>query len=111
VARIVEKVDRIPIESIGENLEEVLEGLSGTLGEVEELAGAANEDLVPSLSASLAKLEETLGSADAMISPESEMARDLERLLAELAEAARSIRLLAERLEEHPEELLRGKSE
>jgi paraquat-inducible protein B len=111
VARIVEKVDRIPIESIGQNLEEVLEALSGTLGEVEELAGAANEDLVPSLSASLSRLEETLGSADAMISPESAMARDLEKLLAELAEAARSIRLLAERLEEHPEELLRGKSE
>jgi hypothetical protein len=46
-----------------------------------------------------------------MISPESTMAQDLEQLLVDLAGAARSIRLLAERLEEHPEELLRGKSE
>ena len=111
VSRIVEKIDRIPIESIGRNLEEVLKGLSGALDEVKELAGAVNEDLVPSLSASLAKLEETLSSASAMISPESAMAQDLEQLLVDLAGAARSIRLLAERLEEHPEELLRGKSE
>lgn len=111
VTRIVEKVDRIPIESIGRNLDEVLEGLSETLNEVKDLARAANADLVPSLSAALAKLEETISSANAMISPESAMAKDLELLLGDLAEAARSIRLLAERLEEHPEELLRGKRE
>ena len=110
ITRIVEKVDRIPIESIGQNLEEVLIGLSGTLGEFEALAGSANENLVPRLSAVLAKLEDTLGSADSMISPESPMAQDLERLLRDLAKAAESIRSLAERLEEHPEELLRGKS-
>ena len=55
ITRIVEKVDRIPIESIGQNLEEVLIGLSGTLGEFEALAGSANENLVPRLSAALAK--------------------------------------------------------
>ncbi len=111
VARIVEKIDRIPIESIGRNLEDVLQGFSETLEEVKQLAGAANEDLLPSLSASLDKLGETLSSAETMIAPESEMAQDLERLVGDLSEAARSIRSLAERLEEHPEELLRGKSE
>jgi len=111
VASIVEKVDRIPIEAIGRNLEEVLVGLSETLEEVKGLAGAANEDLVPGLSASLVKLEETLDSADTMISPDSAMAQNLDQLMADLVEAVRAIRLLAERLEEHPEELLRGKSE
>jgi paraquat-inducible protein B len=111
VAHIVEKIDRVPIESIGRNLEELLIGFSETLEEVKKLAGVANKDLIPSLSTSLDKLEETLNSAEAMIAPESAMAQDLERLVADLSEAARSIRALAERLEEHPEELLRGKSE
>ncbi|HEB88986.1 MAG TPA: MCE family protein, partial [Deltaproteobacteria bacterium] len=56
VARIVAKVDGLPIESIGRNLEEVLRSLSVTLGEMEALTGAANRDLVPGLSASLGKL-------------------------------------------------------
>ena len=111
VAHIVEKIDRVPIESIGRNLDEVLVGFSEMLEEVKQLAGVANRDLLPSLSSSLDKLEDTLGSAEAMIAPESAIAQDIERLVADLSEAARSIRLLAERLEEHPEELLRGKSE
>jgi paraquat-inducible protein B len=111
VARIVEKIDRIPIESIGRNLDEVLVGFSETLEEVKRLAGVANEDLLPSLSMSLDRLGETLSSAETMIAPESAMAQDLERLVNDLSEAARSIRSLAERLDEHPEELLRGKGE
>ncbi len=109
VARIVDKIDRIPIESIGRNVEKALAGLSGVLTEFDDLAGVAAKDLMPSLTSSLTKLEKTLGSADQLISPESAMAQDLERLVVDLSEAARSIRLLAERLEEHPEELLRGK--
>ena len=111
VSRIVEKIDRVPIEEIGSNLEEALAAFSDALEEVKSLAGVANEDLVPSFISSLAQLEETLSTADAIIAPESAVVQDLERLVADLAQAARSIRLLAERLEEHPEELLRGKNE
>ena len=111
VARIVDKFDRVPIESIGANLDEVLENLASTLATMQDLAGTANSDLLPSLSASLGKLESTLSSADSMISPDSAIAGELETLMGDLATAARSLRTLAERLEEHPEELLRGKRE
>ena len=46
-----------------------------------------------------------------MLAPDSPLAFELERLVTDLAAAARSLRGLAERLEEHPEELIRGKSE
>ena len=111
VTRIVDRVDRIPIESIGQNLDEVLVNLSATLSSVQDLTGSANADLVPSLVASLGKLEDTLASADSMIAPDSAIAADLEKLMGDLSTAARSLRILAERLEEHPEELLRGKSQ
>lgn len=111
VARIVDRVDQIPIESIGKNLDEVLMTLRGTLAEVETLAGSANSDLMPSLAGSLEKLEATLDSADGMMAPDAAIPREIERLVIDLSEAARAIRLLAERLEEHPEELLRGKTE
>ncbi|HPG25402.1 MAG TPA: MlaD family protein, partial [Myxococcota bacterium] len=109
IASIVDKVDRLPLESIGRELERVLTSLSSTLGEMERLAGTANDDLVPGLVSSLAKLEEAIGSADALISPDSNTARDVEQLVRDLSKAAQSLRLLTERLEQHPEELLRGK--
>ncbi len=111
IGRIVSRFDQVPIESIGQNLDQVLVGLRETLVEIKSLAGAAKADLMPSLMASLGKLEETLESADTMIAPNSAMAQELEQLVLDLAGAAHSIRLLAERLEQHPEELLRGKEE
>ena len=111
VTRIIDKVDRVPIEAIGKNLDEVLLTLANTLSEMQRLAGSANADLLPSMTASLSALEQTLGSAESMIAPDSAMTQEIERMVSDLSEAARSFRGLAERLEEHPEELLRGKSE
>ncbi len=109
VARIVEKVDRLPIESIGENLDASLARLSDVLVEVQQLAGTTNREVLPGIASSLDKLESTLESADGLIAPDSALAQELERLVSDLAEAARSLRLLSERLETHPEELLRGR--
>ncbi len=109
VARIVEKVDRVPIESIGRNLDESLARLSQVLDELQQLAGTANRDVLPGITSSLDKLETTLDSADRLIAPDSALTQELEQLIQDLAEAASSIRLLSERLESHPEELLRGR--
>lgn len=109
VARIVEKIDRIPIESIGENLDKSLVKLTAVLEEIHVLAGRTNSDVLPGITASLDQLERTLESADGLIAPDSALAQELERLVGDLSEAARSIRLLSERLESHPEELLRGR--
>ena len=111
VTRIVDRIDKLPIESIGENLDRVFASLAETLVSVEALTASANTDLLPTMTASLEKLESTLASADALIAPDSAMAQELETLVVDLAGAAESLRLLAERLEEHPEELLRGKTE
>ena len=109
VARIVEKVDRVPIESIGQNLDQSLGRLSQVLEEVRQLAGTANSDVLPGITSSLEKLENTLESADGLIAPDSALTQELEQLIGDLSEAARSMRLLSERLESHPEELLRGR--
>ena len=109
VARIVEKVDRVPIESIGQNLDQSLGRLSQVLEEVRQLAGTANSDVLPGITSSLEKLENTLDSAHGLIAPDSALTQELEQLIGDLSEAARSMRQLSERLESHPEELLRGR--
>lgn len=111
VTRIVDRIDKLPIESIGENLDHVFANLAETLVSVEALTASANTDLLPTMTSSLEKLESTLASADALIAPDSAMTQELETLVVDLAGAAESLRLLAERLEEYPEELLRGKAE
>lgn len=109
VARIVEKVDRVPIESIGQNLDESLVRLKQVLAEFETLAGKTHSDVLPGITSSLEKLESTLESADGLIAPDSALAQEIEKLVRDLSDAARSVRHLSERLESHPEELLRGR--
>jgi paraquat-inducible protein B len=102
LASFVQRLDRLPMEQIGSNL-------NSLLAELRTLSHSMNADLVPSLTATLDNAERALASADSLIAPDAEATRELKRLMLELAEAAQAVRLLAEQLEQHPESLIRGK--
>lgn len=99
---IVDKLDRIPFESIGRNLDSAIAHLDQTLRQ-------ANESTLPQFNATLAGAQSTLGSAQQAIAADAPLQRDLARTLAEVERAARSLRVLADYLGVHPETLLRGK--
>jgi paraquat-inducible protein B len=102
LTNFVQRLDGLPLEQIGANL-------NGMLAELRTLSHSMNVELAPSLAATLSSAERALASVDSLIAPDAEANRELRRLLLELAEAAQAIRLLAEQLEQNPESLLRGK--
>lgn len=59
--------------------------------------------------AALQQVRQSAASVDSLIGVNSPLMTDLDRALEELAAAARSIRIMAEYLERHPEALWRGK--
>ena len=101
VGKFVEQLNGLPLDEIGADLRE-------TVAHVNELL-ASLEGVTPSLIATLEKAEAMLASANELIAPDSSTAIELQRALHELAEAARSLRILADQLEQNPESLLRGK--
>jgi len=103
VANVMSEMEEVPIAEIGKRVDRLV-------GELETLTAQINRDVAPSITATLEGLEKTLDSADAMIGPDSVMTVEIERLLLDLNDTARSMRLLTERLEQHPEEFLRGKN-
>jgi paraquat-inducible protein B len=104
VGSIVDRLNRIPFENIGANLDQSLARLSATLENTEDLTRKLDEDVLPGIAAS------AQGASD-LLNPTSTFSTELQRLLLELGEAARSLRLLADYLERHPESLVRGKEE
>jgi len=110
VADILDRVGQVPIEKIGQDLASALTKLDETLVELRGMSELANREIAPKLLATLANAERTLASTESLVEPDSATGRELRRLIGELAEAARSVRLLADHLEQHPEDLLRGKS-
>jgi len=88
IVNIVKKLDKLPLDDIGEEAKKALVDLRGTL----------------------ASATRTLDSADKTVAPNSVLSNNLNDTLGEVSRAARAIRVLANYLEQHPESLLRGKS-
>jgi paraquat-inducible protein B len=84
---------------------EFLEALKVTATELQALVQTVDQQLGPLMT----QVQGTLASAETMVGSNSQTRYDLDSMLKELAGAARSIRVLADYLERHPEALLRGK--
>ena len=135
-SEILQKVDAIPFTQIGNNANALLTTLSATIGgpDVKQALSAATGALVDvqglvkrtdagltplmrrlpeisnNLDQTLNRASQLVGSVDNGYGSNSQFSRDLERLMSQFNDAARSIRLLANFLDAHPEALIRGRA-
>ena len=123
--RFVRRLDQMPLEVIGRNLEASLAGierlvngpdlraavasLRRIMAELETTAQTFNADTVPELNAALSEMQTVLKDLDQWVSPDAPLQGDLRETLEELSKAARAVSELADMLERHPEALLQGK--
>jgi len=104
--RIIDKLEQA-------NLEGTLANLNALMVSSNELMATLGQNapgLAAELQATLENARTTLDSLGEMASPEGEIGIELYNALSEFTAAARSIRVMAEYLERHPEALLKGKS-
>jgi paraquat-inducible protein B len=102
LAGIVDKLDKVPFDSIGKNLDQTLAGLNATLKQV-------NGQTLPAFKDTLQGVQKTLGTANQALSGDSPLQRNLGVTLEQLQRMARSLRVLSDYLGGHPEALLRGR--
>ncbi len=122
---ILDKLDALPIQQLGQDAAGALAGANALIGS-KELRGAIveaeaalaalrqtaerlNTQIAPELSTALRDTSATLKSANAIVSENAPMYIEMQRMFQELTAAARSVRLLTDYLERHPEALLKGK--
>ncbi len=98
---LAEKLSKVPIDEIGEDLRASLAALRVTLAKAEGVG--------PALTDTLQQAERTLSSTDALIGPDSTVNSELRRALLELSEAARALGLAAEQIQTQPQSLIFGK--
>ena len=135
-SEILQKVGAIPFAQIGNNASTLLATLNATVGgpEVKQALNAATGALVDvqglvkrtdagltplmrrlpeisdNLDRTLNRASQLVGSVDTGYGGNSQFSRDLDRLMSQFNDAARSIRLLADFLDRHPEALIRGRT-
>jgi paraquat-inducible protein B len=116
---ILDKVDKLPIDAIGAGVKKDLDSLDATLVDAKKLINNVDTELVPSLKTDLESLQRTLasveraiGNADStLLAPNAPAQQELRDALTEFTRAARSLRILLDYLERHPESPIRGKVE
>jgi paraquat-inducible protein B len=125
VSNLLSKVETVPIEKIGKDLEGTLENvktitdsaelkqavqaLNQTLQETRELVQNLNTKVTPSITATLDHAQQTLVSVEGTLGKDAPLQYEMRQALNELGDAARSLRVLLEYLERHPDALIFGK--
>jgi paraquat-inducible protein B len=94
VENIIKKLDKVPFQEIGEDLQKAIAQLNTTL---------------VSAQGTLASARGTLDNTSLLTQPNSSQLQQIGSTLQEVSRAARSLRVLADYLERHPDALLRGK--
>lgn len=109
LVRIARKLEKVPFESIGTDLDKTLRTLDATLRSADKTVSQLDTSVLPEARATLEQIRKTLGDAEHAMSTSGPMQLDVHDTLKEVSRAAQSLRVLADYLGRHPEALLRGK--
>jgi paraquat-inducible protein B len=118
VNHVLEKIASLPLDQVVADLRNMVRSTERLINSpdvrqtMESLREAAvtSEGAVKQLELTLKQAESTLASADTLIGPKSQLRYDAVEMMKELRGAARSLRVLTDYLERHPEALIQGKS-
>jgi paraquat-inducible protein B len=96
-------------EVVAPEMKSAVGNLNTTLNYTRKLAQNLDRTVVPELNATLKQAQSTLNALKGSISKDSPLYYELMQVLKELTGAARSIRVMADYLERHPDALIYGK--
>jgi paraquat-inducible protein B len=135
-AELLSRINRIDFDRIGQSLSNAAAGLDDTINgpqlkrtlaalegamvDVQDIARKLDTEATPALKRlpdiaaqlqdAVAKANRLIGSIDQGYGGNSKFHRDLDRLLPQLTDTARSLRALSDLLTRHPEALIRGRT-
>jgi len=110
IGRVARRIDRIPIEQISADLSRSLQSLDAALKSTKKLADQVDTQVAPQATRAFAEAEQALKAANAILAEDAPLQSDLHDALGRVAQAARSLSVLADYLERHPESLILGKA-
>jgi paraquat-inducible protein B len=116
---IVAKLEKLPLDEIGDELKKTLVSLDQTLKDASKAVNRIDADVTPGLKTTLDDLRGTIGVVDrvlkntdaTLVGKDAPAQQELRDALQEITRAARSLRTLTDYLERHPESLIRGKTD
>jgi paraquat-inducible protein B len=110
VQTILHQVEQIPFDTLGQDAHRVLVGLDTSLKRIDTLTRSTNADILPEIRNSLQEMTRTMQTMQATLAADAPMQQDSRQALHGVADAARSLKALADTLDRHPESLIQGRT-
>lgn len=108
--RIMNKLERVPLSDVATEMRTTMAEIRYTLGKMRTTMDDMDDmDILPKTSQALTHANNALAEIESTLAPDSMVRTDLQRLLREMGDTARSLRVLADYLERQPDALLYGK--
>lgn len=102
MAGIVTKINKMPLESIGNNLNGTLAALGKTLATV-------NNQTLPAANSLMKQTQKTTERAQDLLAEDSPLLLYFMQTLQEVSRTLHTVRSLSDQLDRHPESLLQGR--
>ena len=109
LTKFLDRLDKLPLEQTVTELRQGVKALNETITVTKELVSRLGTELAPQAKATLEQAQTTLASIERLTSSDAPANQDLRQALREFAEAARSIRILTDYLQQHPDSIIFGK--
>ena len=107
--RMIARIENMPFEEIGKEAREAIRNLNDAILLAKSGLKKIDSQIAPEAVSTLTQANRTLTTIEAVLASDSPLNTETVRLLEELADTARSIRVLADYLEQHPDALIYGK--
>ena len=125
IGQFIAKLDKLPLDKIGNDLKDTIQGakritnspeigealrsLNTAVKEIQLLTTDLRVRTAPEINAALKQAQQSLATSNAVLETDSPLQYRMRETLEELSDAARSLRVLVEYLENHPESIVTGK--
>jgi paraquat-inducible protein B len=119
IGSILTKIDALPFAAIGSDLQTTLASASKLMKDADVAMNRINTEVTPELKPTIQSFRKAIESADQvlkstdanMLGKDSLAQEELRNAMQEVTRAARSVSVLTDYLERHPDALIRGKTE
>ncbi|WP_300751772.1 MlaD family protein [Janthinobacterium sp.] len=109
IASIARKLDQVPFDEIGNNLNSTIKQADALFKQGNALFKQLDGQVVPEVRDTLKAAKQTFGTAEQVLQKDSPLQSDVRQALQQLTQTLQSLNALSDYLERHPESLIRGK--